>query len=157
MKSISENEKYTFLNFSLDILYVCRSLFYLKFLDALDKSKFISLKVIDYSFYNMMLYIRNRYDSGDYRPNDIDYSNKSYVPDSRRRPYPDLVIGTKPTNYTDFVFIMVKLIWWDLIGCIQLNPVLCLVLYIIYHYFPLLSLLIYFGVGLYVVYNLFDK
>lgn len=165
MNSISEivsqkimyNDKYTFLSFCLDTIFIFRALFGGRFGDSFEKTIFVTRKTIDYLFYNAMCYIRSRYDTSDYRLNDYDYTNKSYMPDQLKRPYSNIEVGLRPTNYTDFSYILIKLIWWDLTGYVQRNPVPCLIFYIIYHWFPILTFIIYCFTSFYIAYSLFDK
>ena len=154
---MSHNNKYTFLSFCFDLIFSTRSLCGGRFSDSFEKTIFVFKKTIDYLFYNAMCYIRGRYDSGCYRLNDYDYTNKSYIPDQSKRPYNDIMVGLRPTNYTDFFYIIIKLIWWDLTGYFQRNPIVCIIFYVIYQYFPILTFCIYFYMVFYVFYSLFDK
>lgn len=149
--------KYTFINFCVDFISISRFLFSGNFMDAIQKAGFVICKVIDYTFYNFMIYIRTRYDQGSYRLEDRDYENKNYIPDLIKRPYSEITVGVRPVNYTDFFYILVKLLWWDFMSYLQRNPVVCLILYIIYNWFPLTTCLIYFFGFFYIIYNLFDK
>jgi hypothetical protein len=150
-------DKYTFLSFCLDLIFINRALLGGRFYECFDKTRFVALKSIDYSFYNAMCYIRNRYDTGSYRLNDYDYTNNAYIPDPQKRPYAEITVGLRPTNYTDFFYLLVKLLWWDITGYIQRNPVPCLIIYLIYNYFPLLTIFIYICTACYISYSLFDK
>ena len=125
-------ERYTFLSFAFDCIFVTRALINGRFLESFEKSKFMVLRTIDYLFYDAMCYIRNRYDTGDYRISDHDYKDKLYVPDPNKRPYSQITIGVRPTNYNDFIYIIILLLWSDIFTWFQRNPVICLILYIIY-------------------------
>lgn len=153
----STTEKYTFLSFCLDLIYINRALFGGRFSDFFERSKFIILKTIDYTFYNAMCYVRNQYDCGNFRLTDEDYNNKDYVINAEKRPYVGITVGLRPTNYTDFFYLLMKLAWWDMMGYIQRNPVICLILYIIYSYFPLVTVFLYFCTFIYISYSLFDR
>jgi len=150
-------ERYTFLSFALDIVFIFRSLFGGRFIECFQKCIFVSRTTIDYLFYNAMCYIRNRYDQGEYRLSDHDYTNRNYIPDPLKRPYGGIEVGLRPTNYTDFFYLIAKLLWADILSYLQRNPVPCLIIYIIYNYFPLTFYFLDFCFLCYVAYSLFDK
>ena len=150
-------ERYTFINFCLDFISINRLIFGGNFMDAIQKSGFVIGKIIDYIFYNFMIYIRKRYEQGQYRLEDRDYDNKDYVVDKTRTPYANIMVGVRPLNYTYFFYLILKLAWYDLMTYLQRNPIVCLVLYVIYNWFPLTTYMLYFFGFFYVIYSMFDR
>ena len=150
-------DRYTFINFCFDFININRLIFGGNFMDAIHKSGFVIGKIIDYTFYNFMIYIRKRYEQGHYRLEDRDYENRDYTVDKSKTPYGNIVVGVRPQNYTDFFYLIIKLAWYDLMIYLQRNPIVCLVLYVIYNWFPLTTYMIYTFGFFYIIYNLFDK
>ena len=149
--------KYTFFTFCSDVINTCKSVFSGDFLQAKDKFLNISSKIIDYTYFKSMNYIVTKYNSGDYRISDYDYLNKNYTPVREKQPYIDIKIGSRPDSYSDFYFDMFKLVWLDIFKYVELNPIPCLMILLLYAYFPFLFFIFECFLSLYLVYNLFDK
>ncbi len=149
--------RYTFISFCLDFVYILRSLFGGKFIECFHKCIFVMNMTINYLFYRAMCYVGDQYDIGNFRLSDQDYTNKNYIPDPLKRPYHNIQVGLRPTNYTDFSYILIQLFWVSILTYLMRNPIPCLILYVIYNYFPWLTLFFEICLVIYVAYNLFDK
>ena len=148
---------YTFLNFLFDLYQIGFMIYNHKYLEA--KYKFFDLRIVcnNYFHYTLMNYINHKYNTGVYRIHNHDYNNNFYIALPDNVPYKNLKLGDQPNIRFDFYLNIFKMFWLDFFKFIQLNPIYCLVLYIIYYQFPGIFFLLQLGVVIYSIYNIFDK